>query len=37
MNETLTPQPLRGANIDFVDVPLPCEGEGEPWHSGGRA
>ena len=24
-----TPQPLRGANIDCVDVPPPCAGEGE--------
>jgi hypothetical protein len=29
-SEPLTPRPLRGANIDFVDVPLPCAGEGEP-------
>ena len=25
-----TPQPLRGANIDCIDIPPHCDGEGEP-------
>src|SRR3954454_4710753 len=29
-SKTPHPRPLRGANIGCADVPLPCEGEGEP-------